>query len=42
MENDRIEANTIKEAEAKSEFVELSQNATANFYNCKLGGLGRV
>jgi hypothetical protein len=42
MEDDRIKANTIEETEAKSEFVKLSQDGTANFDYCKLGRLGRV
>jgi hypothetical protein len=42
MEDDGIKADTIKETETKGEFVKLSKDGTANFYNCKLGGLGRV
>jgi len=42
MENDRIEADTIKETEAESKFVKLSQNTTADFYYSKLCRLGRV
>jgi hypothetical protein len=42
MKNDRIKADTIKETEAKGEFVKLSKDGTAKFYYCKLGRLGRV
>jgi hypothetical protein len=42
MEDHRIEADTIEETEAKREFVKLFEDTAADFYYCKLGGLGRV
>lgn len=42
MEDDGVEANAIEETEAKSEFIKLSKDGTANFYDCKLGRLGGV
>ena len=42
MEDDGIEANAKEETEAKSEFIKLPKDATADFYDCKLGRLGGV
>ena len=42
MEDDGIEADAKEEAETKSEFIELAKDATADFYDCKLGRLGGV
>jgi hypothetical protein len=42
MEDDRVEADPKEETEAKSEFIKLLKDSTADFYDNKLGGLGRV
>jgi hypothetical protein len=42
MEDDGIEADAKEETEAKSEFIELPKDATADFYDSKLGRLGGV
>ncbi len=42
MEDDGVEADTNEETEAKSEFIKLPKDGTANFYDSKLGRLGGV
>ena len=42
VENDRVEADTIEKTETKGEFLELLKDSAADFYDCKLGRLGRV
>ena len=39
MENDRVESNTVQEAQAQSQLVEVIENSTANLENSKFGGL---
>jgi hypothetical protein len=42
MEDDRVEADAKEETEAESEFIKLVKDSTADFYDRKLGRLGRV
>jgi hypothetical protein len=42
MKDDRIEADTIEEAEAESELVKLTEDRAADFDDGELGRLGRV
>jgi hypothetical protein len=42
MEDDGVEADAKEETEAKSELIKLVEDSTADFYDCKLGRLGRV
>lgn len=42
MEDDRVESDTIEKAERKREFVELIENGSSNFNNCKFCRLGWV
>lgn len=42
MEDDGVEADAKEETEAKSEFIKLLKDSTADFYNRKPGRLGGV
>jgi hypothetical protein len=42
MEDDRVEADSIEETEAKGEFVELPQDGATDFYDGEFGRLGRI
>jgi len=42
MEDDGVKSNTIEEAKAEREFIELVQYSTANFDDGKFGGMGRM
>jgi hypothetical protein len=42
MKDDRVEADAKEETEAKSEFIKLLEDSTADFYDSELGRLGRV
>jgi hypothetical protein len=42
MEDDGVEADANEKTEAKSEFIKLPEDGTADFYDCKLGRLGGV
>ena len=39
MEDDRVETETIKEAKAECEFLEVVKNSAANFDDSKFCGL---
>ena len=42
MKDDRVEADAKEETEAKSEFIKLLEDSTADFYDSEFGRLGRV
>ena len=42
MEEEGVQADAKEETEAKSEFIKLPEDGTADFYDCKLGRLGGV
>lgn len=44
MDNDRVESDTVEEAQAESKLVKVIEHSTANFDDsefCGLGGVGR-
>lgn len=42
MDNDRVESDTVEEAQAESKLVKVVEDSTANFDDSKLCGLGGV
>lgn len=42
MQNDRIESNTVEEAETVGELVDLIEDCATNLDDCKFRGVGGV